>query len=125
MAIRIGGTDICLRNTNPKYTELHFPVDPEQEVDTGKHNWGNYVIGAYKGVFDHLKKSHPERIPVPVGLQIMVDGRVPTGSGLSSSAAIVCSSALAILEVYGITLKKGEVSEFTAKAEQYVGVISG
>lgn len=47
------------------------------------------------------------------------------GSGLSSSAAIVCSSALAILGVYGITLTKGEVSDFTCKSERYVGVTSG
>jgi len=72
-----------------------------------------------------LKKCHPDKVPAVVGLQLMVDGQVPTGSGLSSSAAIVCSAALAMLGCYGIRLKKGEVAEFTAMAERYVGVNSG
>eukprot|EP00890_Picochlorum_soloecismus_P003577 jgi/Picsp_1/421/NSC_00419-R1_galactose kinase len=126
VAVRRGESDvITLQNIDSKYEVLSFPVDPEQKVDTGKHCWGNYVIGAYKGVFEHLKTFHPDKAPSPVGIDILVDGRVPTGSGLSSSAAIVCSSALAILALYGIRLKKGEVAEFTATAERYVGVISG
>mmetsp|Transcript_1151 Transcript_1151/g.2356 ORF Transcript_1151/g.2356 Transcript_1151/m.2356 type:complete len:502 (-) Transcript_1151:917-2422(-) len=118
---------ITLRNTqSDTYGELTFPMDPDQHVDTGKHTWGNYVIGAYKGVFEYLKKHHPDKVPEPVGLDVLVDGRVPTGSGLSSSAAIVCSSAIAMLEVLGVPrLRKGEVAEFTALAERYVGVISG
>lgn len=40
------------------------------------------------------------------------------GGGLSSSAAIVCSSALAVLAVHGIELTKGEVADFTCKAER-------
>jgi len=55
----------------------------------------------------------------------MVHGTVPTGSGLSSSAAIVCASALAVMGVHGLRLTKGEVAEFTARAERYAGVISG
>lgn len=119
--------EITLRNMDSEvYGEQRYPICPDQEVDTNKHTWGSYVIGAYKGVFEHLRKHHPESEPEPVGLDILVDGRVPTGSGLSSSAAIVCSSALAILRVLGVPrLRKGEVAEFTALAERYVGVISG
>ena len=108
------------------YQDVTFPIDPAQDVNVGKHNWGNYFLGAYKGVYEHLTAvgSTPPP-PPPTGLQVLVDGRVPTGGGLSSSAAIVCSSALAILGAHGITLTKGEVAEFTAKAERYVGVISG
>lgn len=47
------------------------------------------------------------------------------GSGLSSSAAIVCAVSVALLWVYDLTFSKEEISEFTAKAEQYVGVTSG
>jgi hypothetical protein len=50
---------------------------------------------------------------------------MPAGGGLSSSAAIVCASALAVMRMHGIELTKGEVSEFTARAERYVGVTSG
>jgi galactokinase len=46
---------------------------------------------------------------------------------LSSSAAIVCSSALAVAAALDLTshLTKGAVSEFTCTAERYVGVTSG
>ena len=45
----------------------------------GKHNWGNYFLAAYKGVFEHLAgKGAPA--PAPTGLQIMIHGTVPTGA---------------------------------------------
>ena len=117
---------ICLHNMDAgKFGVLEFPINPDQELDLENHTWGSYVIAAYKGVFDHLR-THGLEEPKVRGLDILVDGRVPTGSGLSSSAAIVCSSALAIMAALGVPMmKKGEVAEFTAKAEQYVGVISG
>lgn len=126
VALRRGGDEITLSNVDGgHYGDLTFPIDPAQEVNVGKHNWGNYFIGAYKGVYEHLEAKGGAKPPPPVGLQVMVQGRVPTGGGLSSSAAIVCASALAILGAHGIQLTKGEVSEFTAKAERYVGVTSG
>lgn len=126
VALRRSGDAIQLSNLDGQnYPDVSFPIDPAQEVNVGKHNWGNYFLGAYKGVYEHLTASGSAPVPAPTGLQVMVHGRVPTGGGLSSSAAIVCSSALAVLAVNGITLTKGEVATFTAKAEQYVGVTSG
>ena len=40
------------------------------------------------------------------------------GGGLSSSAALVCSSMLAVLAAHGIKMDKSEVAEFAAKAER-------
>ena len=52
----------------------------------GKHNWGNYFIAGYKGVFEHLaERGLPA--PAPAGLQVLVHGRVPTG-GLAAGAAL-------------------------------------
>jgi N-acetylgalactosamine kinase len=127
VALRRGGGVLHLANVDSKrYPDVTFPIDPSQEVNVGKHNWGNYFLSGYKGVYEHLaayKAGIPP--PAPTGLQVMVHGRVPTGGGLSSSAAIVCSSALAVLAVNDVTLTKGEVAEFTARAERYVGVTSG
>lgn len=44
---------------------------------------------------------------------------------MSSSAALVCASSLAILAAHGIQMTKGQVAEFTALAERHVGVTSG
>ena len=143
VAIRVNPTRdvITLRNMDEKkFGVLTYTTDPEQEVDLKNHQWGNYVIAAYKGFFDHLRggkmgSETPETGQVPgpskpgrtePGLDILVDGCVPTGSGLSSSAALVCSSTYAIMAALGFRrFQKGVVAEFTAKAEQYVGVMSG
>jgi N-acetylgalactosamine kinase len=126
VAIRRGGDALVLANLQAAaYPEVSFSVDPAQAVDVGRHTWGNYFLGAYKGVYEHLAARGGAPPPPPVGLQVLVHGRVPTGSGLSSSAAIVCASALAVLGVHGLRLAKGEVAEFAARAEQYVGVTSG
>jgi N-acetylgalactosamine kinase len=47
------------------------------------------------------------------------------GSGLSSSAAIVVASSLAVLAAHGLSASKAAVAEFTCTAERHVGVTSG
>lgn len=49
MAVRRGGDQLVVCNVDAaKYPEKAFSVDPAQEVDVGKHNWGNYFLAAYK-----------------------------------------------------------------------------
>ncbi len=79
VAVRKGGDELVICNVEAeKYPEKAFSIDPAQEVDVGKHNWGNYFLAAYKGVFEHLS-STGATTPPPVGLQVMVHGTVPTG----------------------------------------------
>lgn len=61
----------------------------------------------------------------PKGMDILVDGTVPAGSGLSSSAAFVCSSALAVITANNLGLSKQELTEIAIVAERNVGVNSG
>lgn len=125
VALRKGGDSLVISNLeSAKYQDITFTVDPKQLVDTDQHVWANYFLAAYKGVFEYLE-SKGETVPDLVGIQVMVHGLVPTGSGLSSSAALTCSTSMAILGLYGITLTKGEVADFTCKCERYVGTESG
>lgn len=55
----------------------------------------------------------------------MVDGKVPIGAGVSSSAALVCSSLLATVKLFEIKITKEEASSLAAKAERYTGVEGG
>ncbi len=88
--------------------------------------WGNYFLAAYKGAFERLAAGAGGGAPpAPVGLQVMVHGRVPIGGGLSSSAAFVVAAALGVLAAHGTRLPKADVAAFTAAAEQHVGVRSG
>ncbi|CAN7117093.1 unnamed protein product [Brassica rapa subsp. narinosa] len=78
----------------------------------------------YKG-FHEYAKSKGVNIGSPVGLDVIVDGVVPTGSGLSSSAAFVCSSTIAIMAVFGQNFEKKELAQFTSECEQHIGTQSG
>lgn len=106
-AIARGGTGLHIANVNvAKYPDHSFASpDPDQPVDTSNHVWANYFLAAYKGVYEHLDARGIPR-PPPSGLLVMVDGRVPTGSGLSSSAAFTCGTAIALLKLFGVQLTK-------------------
>jgi galactokinase len=60
------------------------------------------------------------------GLDVVVDGHVPRGSGLSSSAAIECATALAIAELHGLDLGPAQLARHAQQAENgFVGVPCG
>jgi galactokinase len=61
----------------------------------------------------------------PKGLTLLFDGNVPAGGGLSSSAAMVCASALAVITANQLTISKTELTEIAIVAERNVGVNSG
>ena len=80
--------------------------------------WPNYILG----VVDQLKKRgygiH--------GFNLNIDGDVPVGAGLSSSAAVECSVAFALNELYALGIEKKELAEIGQKAEHtYAGVMCG
>lgn len=118
VAVRRAGARLAVANLEAeKFPPADFSADPDQAVDTANHTWANYFLAAYKGVFDHLR-AKGGGVPAPAGLEVMVHGVVPLGGGLSSSAAIVVSSALAVLGAHGVALTKGEVADFACKAER-------
>ena len=60
------------------------------------------------------------------GLEIAVDGNVPEGAGLSSSAALECSVAAAVDDLLGLGLSRSELALLAQRAENdFVGLPSG
>lgn len=77
-----------------------------------------YVAGV---VWAMCEAGHPAG-----GLDIVIDGAVPVGSGLSSSAALECAAALAVAELSGIRLPPAELARLAQRAEnEFVGVPCG
>ena len=63
---------------------------------------------------------------VTEGVDLMIDGHVPLGAGLSSSAALECSVATAMNHLFDMGFNLEELARLTQKAEnQYVGVPCG
>ncbi|KAE9609997.1 hypothetical protein Lal_00006175 [Lupinus albus] len=126
IAIRKNETEKVLRiaNVNEKYCTCTYPADPNQELDLKNHKWGHYFICGYKGFYDYAKLKGVD-VGQPVGLDVVVDGTVPTGSGLSSSSAFVCSSTIAIMAAFDVNFTKKEIAQVTCHCEQHVGTQSG
>ncbi|MDX6238359.1 MAG: galactokinase, partial [Kribbellaceae bacterium] len=60
------------------------------------------------------------------GADLLVESDLPTGAGLSSSAALLCATAVALLGLRGIEVAPDEVARLAQRAEnQYVGAPVG
>ena len=104
---------------------FHVPKSCEVEIDASTLEWTNYFKAGLNGAFELLKKkgiSFESKT-----LHVLVDGNVPAGGGLSSSAAFVCASALAVLRAHdpSRSITKRELTELAIVSERSVGVNSG
>ena len=76
--------------------------------------WERYVLGVIWA------------LEIREGVDIEIDGDVPLGAGLSSSAALECAVAVGLNELFSLGLDKKELALLTQKAENlYVGVPCG
>jgi galactokinase len=81
-------------------------------------SWGGYAAG----VVAELR----EQVAAAGGVSILVDGDVPAGSGLSSSAALECAVALGLRDLLGLDLSAEELVDVARRAENdYVGAPTG
>ena len=85
------------------------------DLAPGEGGWAGYVLGvvwAMEAAGD--------------GLTLVVDGRVPLGAGLSSSAALECATAVALDAVSGRRRSRDELVRLCVRAENdYVGAPTG
>ena len=79
-----------------------------------KGEWERYALGVLWSM------------GVTSGVDLMIDGHVPLGAGLSSSAALECSVATAMNHLFDMGFSLEELARLTQRAEnQYVGVPCG
>ncbi|KAL5338694.1 ribosomal protein S5 domain 2-type protein [Aspergillus crustosus] len=105
--------------------EFTVPKDADVEIDPKKHEWVNYFKAGLVGALKVLRKGAPDGSFTPASIEVLVDGNVPPGGGISSSAAFVCASALAITKANNHDVSKQELHELAVVSERTVGVYSG
>lgn len=104
--------------------EFDIPYDAVK-IDATIHEWTNYFKSGLRGALELLRKKHGNDFK-PKSMKILMDGTVPAGGGLSSSAAFVSASALAVMVANGEqTVDKTELTELAIVSERAVGVNSG
>ena len=95
---------------------VEFSID--QLAGPPRRHWSDYVRGVAAVLRD---EGYPLK-----GANLVIDGQVPIGSGLSSSAAIEVTTALALTSLGGVTIPLLEVARLCQRAENtYTGARCG
>ena len=82
------------------------------------NTWANYVAGVLDGF--------SQRYELPCGFDGMFFSNIPLGAGLSSSAALEVSAALAFSALYGVSIDRMEIARIAQRAEHnFAGVKCG
>ncbi len=94
----------------------NIDLDQIKSCDNGE--WYEYV----KGVASILEGAgYPLR-----GANVVIDGEIPLGGGLGSSASLETALAFALLDCSGIVVDRGELAQLCQRAEtDFVGVRCG
>ena len=91
-----------------------FTIDIKDVKPGSAGDWEKYVLGVIW------------TLGISSGVDILVDGTVPTGAGLSSSAALECSVAVGLNSLFGLGKSLEDLARATQKAENdYVGMPCG
>lgn len=114
LALAANGTDTCTVYASSLDESYTFNIN---EV-TPHRGWTNYILG----VVHHLQNKG-YRIG---GFNAVLDGEVPIGSGLSSSAAVEGAVGIGLCSLFNIDIPRFELAKIGQLAEHtYVGVKCG
>ena len=109
-------TDRLIRIASKQRPGEIFEISLDQLAPEGEGDWERYILGVIWAFGDR----------VDTGLEILVDGGVALGAGLSSSAALECSIATALNKLFSANLSLPELARLAQRAENsYVGVPCG
>ena len=112
-ALRIRSDERIRVATNQHKRDIFESSISELKTQTGPV-WSRYILGVLWA------------LEIKVGVEILVDSEVPSGAGLSSSAALECSVAIALNHHLELGRSLTELARITQRAEnEYVGVPCG
>ncbi|EKN66737.1 galactokinase [Neobacillus bataviensis LMG 21833] len=84
-----------------------------------EHNWANYP----KGMIRYMIEAGYE---VPSGFECVIQGNIPNGAGLSSSASIEILTGVLVAGLFGLEIPRIDLIKLGKKVEnEFIGVNSG
>ncbi|MBV8113208.1 MAG: galactokinase, partial [Silvibacterium sp.] len=96
--------------------QINYPVD--NLPPKASHHWSDYPLG----VLSVLREAG---VPIPA-FSLTLNGDVPIGAGLSSSASIEVASMVAVLSLTGADIAMTRVAQLCQRAENhFVGASTG
>ena len=96
--------------------DVRIAIDLDDLAPGCIDGWAAYVAGAVWALPTSLAS----------GCEIEIDGDVPLGAGLSSSAAVECSVLVALVEALGLSITAREIARLAKRAEnEFVRVPTG
>ena len=90
--------------------------------------WVNYIIGVVVQVqkYNTSRSGSNASHEIDKGFDICIQGDIPVGAGLSSSAAVECAVIFALNEMYQLGLTKMQMALMTQQSEhEFAGVKCG
>lgn len=103
-------------NVDPKHPPVEFSIGTSVPRDA-PGAWSNYLRAAAQGM--------ATQYGVARGIDGVVQSDLPVAAGLSSSAALVVATALALLSANEREVPPLELADVLAEAERYVGTKGG
>lgn len=94
-----------------------FEVDLTKPISLSNVVWTNYILGVIKQLQDKGFSFD--------GFNCVFSSDIPTGSGLSSSAALECGTIFGIKELFNLSIPKVDIALMGQKAEHWVGINCG
>lgn len=94
-----------------------FSIDFSEKPNLDEKVWTNYIRGVVNQL--QLNGFHFE------GVNCVFSSNIPSGSGLSSSAALECGFLKGVKELYKLSIKPIDIALMSQKAEHWVGINCG
>jgi N-acetylgalactosamine kinase len=127
-----GDDRVVLHNIDPRFGPTSFNIGQElpeskrgnwmryiEQVEITPGHWSNYIKAAVLRLQERCEDKALK------GMNIMVNGDIPSSAGLSSSSALVVATALAMVRLNNLDISREELVELCAQGEWYVGTRGG
>jgi galactokinase len=103
-----------------------FTVNLKELEKTNKYSWANYLMGVLDELQAHVRTTSNVKRQTLKGINLTFGGDIPSGGGVSSSAAIENGIGFAVNELFNLGLSRIELLKISQRAENnFVGMKCG